>query len=502
LTGDDWRRVVKLFQTAADMEPEEQAAYLDRVCGQEVNPSVRREVEVLLASRGGRRTTRRRRSRLEETRAVIGKYELLEYLGGGMSDVYRAVDTEAGRVVAVKLLRETDRADEEMRLRLLREVHMLESLQHENIVRVFSSGAHEGRLYLVMEYLEGEDLASAIAGNRTGTIRQRLNVARQIADALGYVHSHGIVHRDIKPANVFLERSGRVKLMDFGIARTASSGLTMVGSVMGTPQYMAPEQLKGLKVTHAADIYAFGILLYELLTGERPYQGENMARILQRITTEDLPLEPLLEAGAPRHIAATIQRATAKEAKDRFGSFEELLQAMGPLPKLAPAAPEPSPTSFTGAARAGTPRRWLWVLAAAAAALVVSVALLVRASRPIETSIPKAQSTASPQQSVTETLRRYESAYRTRSVEQVTALWPSLDGPEQARVRALFGAAVTVQLELRPVGEVRVAGAAAAVVCLRKLEFTDRQGRRQTTEDQVTVRLRQSPNGWVIESMQ
>src|ERR1700680_4467242 len=195
--------------------------------------------------------------------ATVGKYELLEFLGGGMSHVYRARDTVIDRPVVVKLLTLDACHNAEAKARFLQEAKLASNIQHENIVSVFDFGEHEGRPFIVMEYLKGEDLRDAIRGGRTGSLWERLKISLQIAEALNYVHGCGVVHRDIKPENIHLDPNGRVKLMDFGIAKTADLSLTRTGMAMGTPYYMAPEQVSGRPADTLVDVYAFGMLLFE-----------------------------------------------------------------------------------------------------------------------------------------------------------------------------------------------------------------------------------------------
>src|SRR5580692_847758 len=161
--------------------------------------------------------------------AIVGKYELLEFLGGGMSHVYRAHDTVIDRPVVVKLLTVDACQNVEAKARFLQEARLAGNIQHENIVSVFDFGEHDGRPFIVMEYLKGEDLREAIRGGRAGSLYERLKIALQIAEALNYVHGRAIVHRDIKPENIHIDTTGRVKLMDFGIAKTADLSLTKTG---------------------------------------------------------------------------------------------------------------------------------------------------------------------------------------------------------------------------------------------------------------------------------
>lgn len=256
--------------------------------------------------------------------ATVGKYELLEFLGGGMSHVYRAHDTVIDRPVVVKLLTIDACQDAEAKARFLQEARLAGNIQHENIVSVFDFGEHEGRPYIVMECLKGEDLRDAIRSGHTGSLMDRMKIALQIADALEYVNGRGIVHRDIKPENVHIDPNGRVKLMDFGIAKTADLSLTKTGMTMGTPYYMAPEQVAGKPVTHLVDVYAFGMLFYELLTGTRAVNGDSIEAVLYQILNVPLHPEPMVNAGVPPQVRALVMQCAGKNPERRPQSFRAI----------------------------------------------------------------------------------------------------------------------------------------------------------------------------------
>src|SRR5579864_654922 len=253
--------------------------------------------------------------------ARIGKYELIELLGRGMAEVYRARDANLGRVVAVKILTDVGMADQEAHARFLAEARLTGSLVHENIIGFYDYGEQEGRPFLVTECFDGESLGAAIRGWRTGDLRNKLLIARQIANGLAYVHSKGIIHRDVKPDNIWIDSAGRVKIMDFGVAKTEEFSITGAGFTLGTPYYMAPEQVRGDKPTPLVDIYSFGVLLFELVTGVRPFEGHTVDQIFDQVLHQALDPEPLKRAGIPDAVSDLIHGCTAKEPGSRTQNF-------------------------------------------------------------------------------------------------------------------------------------------------------------------------------------
>src|SRR5262245_31376961 len=305
--------------------------------------------------------------------ARIGKYELEEFLGGGMSHVYRAKDTIIGRTVAVKILTEAGCQDSETKARFLAEARMAGNLVHDNILSIYDFGADEqGRPFMVMEYLRGEDLRHAIKNARTGDLKSKLKIAVQAARALQYIHSQKIIHRDIKTENIHINTAGVVKLMDFGIAKTEGLAMTRAGYVLGTPYYMAPEQVTGQNITEQVDVYAFGVLLFEVLTGLKPVSGETVERIFYSILNEPLNLDPLRQAGAPQAVCDLIARCTAKNPDERPQGFApvcaelERIIASGAQPASAPAAPaqKSAPAASTSSSGAAGSSRKVWYAAA------------------------------------------------------------------------------------------------------------------------------------------
>ena len=254
----------------------------------------------------------------------FGKYTLEKFLGGGMSHVYRATDSVIGRTVAVKILTEQGCADPEAKARFLQEARMAGNIQHDNIINIYDFGEEAGRPFMVMEYLVGQDLRDAIKNGQTGDFDNKLRIGIQIARALEYTHSKRIIHRDIKPENIHLDANGRAKLMDFGIAKAEGMSMTKAGFALGTPYYMAPEQVLGEHVGEPADVYAFGILMFELLTGVKPMVGDTVERLFYMILNEPVDLAPLHQAGVPEPVSAFIAKSTEKKAADRYQNFTEV----------------------------------------------------------------------------------------------------------------------------------------------------------------------------------
>lgn len=240
----------------------------------------------------------------------VGKYELEQFLGGGMSNVYRARDTVLGRQVALKIL--APEADAEAKARFLLEARVASSIRHENVISVYDFGEDQGRPFLVTEFLPGESLREAIRNGHLGSLERRLRIALQVARALDYVHARKIIHRDLKPENIHVDPEGRIKLVDFGVAKYEDAQLTGAGFTLGTPYYMAPEQVLGRPLTPRADIYSFGILLFELMTGRKPVTGETVEKIFHKILHEPLNLEPLWRPGTPPGLVDLIARCTSK----------------------------------------------------------------------------------------------------------------------------------------------------------------------------------------------
>jgi serine/threonine-protein kinase len=268
---------------------------------------------------------------------IAERYELEELVGtGGMSSVYRAHDRLLERDVALKVLHEQFAADTDYVERFRREARSVAQLSHPNIVTVIDRGDEGERQFIVFEYVAGENLKSLIEREGPLPEDQAVRLTLQIARALGFAHEHGLVHRDVKPQNVLLNGDGQAKVTDFGIARSldVKGGLTQTGTVLGTSDYIAPEQARGSRVDAQSDIYSLGAVLYELLTGEVPFPGDNFVAVAMRHINEPRPSVREHRPDVSPRLDAAIRRAMAKEPRDRFGSMNdfcaELSACLGP----------------------------------------------------------------------------------------------------------------------------------------------------------------------------
>jgi eukaryotic-like serine/threonine-protein kinase len=254
-----------------------------------------------------------------------GRYLITRKLGsGGMANVYLAEDQELGRRVAIKILDERHASDVQFIERFRREAQNAAGLSHPNIVSIYDRGEAEGTYYIAMEYVEGRTLKELIVARGPSPIGIGIDYTRQILSALRFAHRNGIVHRDIKPHNVIVDGEGRLKVMDFGIARAGTSQMTEAGSIIGTAQYLSPEQARGAPVDQTSDLYSTGIVLYELLTGSVPFNGDTPVEIAMKHLSQTPAAPSSHRPEIPRDLDYVILRALAKEPADRYHSAEEM----------------------------------------------------------------------------------------------------------------------------------------------------------------------------------
>jgi serine/threonine protein kinase len=267
----------------------------------------------------------------ERGETVIGKllgnrYELLEQVGGGgMALVYRAKDVYLNRIVAIKILREQFTSDEEFVTRFRREAQAVASLSHHNIVSIYDVGQDGGTYYLVMEMVEGRDLKALIKEKSPFSTRETVELATQICDALAHAHEHQIIHRDIKPHNIIITSEGKAKVTDFGLARAVSMAtVTHTGNIMGSVHYFSPEQARGEIADEKSDIYSLGVVLYEMVTGKLPFEGESPISIALSKIQNDPVVPSEINPQIGEALEKVILRAMAKDPRKRYASISEL----------------------------------------------------------------------------------------------------------------------------------------------------------------------------------
>jgi serine/threonine protein kinase len=258
---------------------------------------------------------------------LSGRYRLEARIGaGGMSMVYRATDETLERQVAVKLMHREVASDSDQLERFRREARAVAQLSHPHIVGVIDAGEDAGRPYIVFEYVEGETLKERIRRQGRLPIAEAVAYAIEIARALGAAHARHIVHRDVKPQNVLIDEEGSAKVTDFGIARTLDEeGLTADGRVLGTTDYVSPEQALGQHVTGQSDLYSLGVVLYEMLTGEVPFKGESQVAVAMKHVRDQIPDVQTMRPEVSAALAAVIETATAKRQDDRYANDAELV---------------------------------------------------------------------------------------------------------------------------------------------------------------------------------
>jgi predicted Ser/Thr protein kinase len=257
---------------------------------------------------------------------IAGRYELEELVGsGGMSSVYCARDRLLERKVALKILHEQFTSDDNYVERFRREARSVAQLAHPNIVTVIDRGEQDGRQFIVFEYVDGENLKDLVDREGPLDVPDAIELTLQVARGLAFAHEQGLVHRDVKPQNVLLDGDGRAKVTDFGIAHAVDvDGMTITGTIMGTSNYIAPEQARGQPVDEQTDIYSLGCVLYELLTGEVPFEGDTFVAVAMKHVNDPVPSVRETRPDVPPRLDWAIQRAMAKDHSERFGSMAEL----------------------------------------------------------------------------------------------------------------------------------------------------------------------------------
>ena len=372
--------MTEIFHGALDRPSDQRPSYLIEACGRDV--SLRADVDALLAGDEragvvGDPLTIGRAALLPGT--VLGPYRVDALLGaGGMGEVYKAHDTRLKRDVAIKVLPARVLADPDRLARFEREAHAAAALNHPNICVVFDIGMHDGAPFIVSELLDGETLRQVCADGPLGA-RRAVEYAVPIARGLAAAHAKGIVHRDLKPENVFVTAEGRVKILDFGLAKlitgltdethvATAHPLTEVGIVVGTIGYMSPEQVRGLPADSRSDIFSFGTVLFEMLAGHRPFRGDTTADTSSAILREDPPhADP--ETGVPPPLERIVRRCLEKAPPNRFQSADDLAFALEAVTLTSAAAAAPPSMSRAKSCTVALP-----VIIAALAVMAVALA--------------------------------------------------------------------------------------------------------------------------------
>ena len=352
LMTDRWQQIEKLYHSALEVEESRRKAFLDQACSGD--GELRREVESLLACQPSaeqfieapalevtaKGMTRNRPQSLIGQQ--IGSYQILSLLGtGGMGEVYQARDTRLKRTVAIKVLPQNKLSDPERKTRFIQEARAASALNHPNIITVYDIGSEGGIDFMVMENIGGKSLDQLIP--RKGMrLNEVLKLGVQMADAMAKAHSARIIHRDLKPGNVMVTDDGRVKILDFGLAKltealnsgegtTQMLSLTETGTIVGTASYMSPEQAEGKKVDARSDIFSFGSVLYEMVTGKKAFQGESkMSTLTSVLKQEPKPVSQLIP-GVPAALEKIIQRCLRKDPGRRFHHMDDLRVELGEL---------------------------------------------------------------------------------------------------------------------------------------------------------------------------
>ena len=279
---------------------------------------------------------------------TLGNYEVIERVGrGGMAEVYKGYHPKLDRHVAIKILHGFLAEGEDFLARFEREAKAVASLRHENIIQIHDFDVQDENYYMVMEYVDGDTLTEKLQKlSKTKSkmpLDEVLSITKQVAKALAHAHKQGIIYRDLKPSNILIAKNGQTFLTDFGIAKIASTTqFTSTGALIGTPAYMSPELCKGIDLTPVSDLYSLGIIIYEMLTGEIPYDSETPLSILQKHITEPIPSLYEHRVDLPAAFEKIISTALAKEPEDRYQTADEISKALAQAIDKAEIVEEPT----------------------------------------------------------------------------------------------------------------------------------------------------------------
>jgi eukaryotic-like serine/threonine-protein kinase len=466
-----------------------------------------------------------------ENTLVDSRYRILRRLGsGGMADVYCAEDIHLGREVALKVLHRRFAQDEEFVERFRREASAAAGLQHPNVVGVFDRGRHDGTYYIAMEYLPGRTLKDIVAAEAPLDQVRVVDLGRQILEAAGFAHRHGVIHRDFKPHNVIVDDAGQAKVTDFGIARAGASEMTETGSIMGTAQYLSPEQAQGHAVTAASDLYSIGVMFYEMLAGRLPFEGESAVAVaLKHLSEPPTPISHLRPDVHPA-LESVVMAALAKDPAQRWQSAEDFAAglaaageqlAAGPVVGQDTAAfnPIPMPVPLDGDGPSAAPlaavaepvapekkkRRWPWftigLLTLALAAFLIFLAVSGLTAKEMR-EVPRVTGTQLIE--ARQILERAGFEVDETRVQSEAALDRVLDQDPDAGEEAEDGSTILLEVSGGP-GTVRVPSLAGlrpkqVVTRLEKRDLTAELEKRSSDTVQSGLAIRSVPGaGEVVE---
>ena len=395
---DSWDRIAELFETALSLPPERRPGFLDQACSGE--DALREQVEELLKNHDaaeansflGQPPAANRMSLAPGTE--LGHYQLVDLLGaGGMGEVYRARDTKLDREIAIKVLPDELTENHERLGRFEREAKALAALDHPNIVTVHSIEEDQGTPFITMQLVRGRNLSELIA-HKGLPLKQFFEIAIPLADAVSSAHEQGITHRDLKPDNLMVSDKGQLKILDFGLAILGQGRRKVVGSdaptvtkteagrIVGTAAYMSPEQAEGKRVDHRSDMFSIGSILYEMLTGEKPFKGESQASILSSILRDTPASVTTLNSDCPRELSRIVKRCLVKDPDDRYQSAKDLRNELKEIKQ------ELDSGDLLEPARVDSPIQRSWILLAGVGVVAVGAALVGYFLRPGD-SIPE-----------------------------------------------------------------------------------------------------------------
>jgi len=308
---------------------------------------------------------------LQTGQVLGGRFQIMDILGvGGMGAVYKAYDQDIDRTVALKCIRPELASQPEVIHRFLQELLLTRQVAHKNVIRIFDVRESGGLKFITMEYVEGRDLGGLLVDKGKLPPAQALDIIQQACSGLAAAHAEGVIHRDLKPSNIMIDRQDRVVVMDFGVARTETGdGKTQTGAVIGTLQYMSPEQGKGEKIDARSDVFTIGLILYQMITGQLPYQAETpLASLLKRTQEAAAPVTSV-DATIPRSVSAIVARCLERDPKQRYQSMDQLIADIDSVQGRRPLSVFP-----VGAAAHG--KLWMWIaIASIAVAITAGVTL-------------------------------------------------------------------------------------------------------------------------------